>query len=71
MANPKGKVLHPEIERDIKRLFGVDQALRTLGEIRGKVYTEMIRLPAPDPLKDVLREVESMASKLEEEIRSL
>ena len=41
-----------------------------LGEIRGKLSTEALKIPAPDPLKAILGEVDQLAGRLESEIRS-
>lgn len=47
----------------------IDSVLEDLGRMRGKAYTEMVRLPAPDPFKKVLQEVDTILSKTETEIR--
>ena len=49
----------------------IEQVLRDLGMVRGEAYTAMLRLPAPDPLKTVLQQVDGLLGKLETDIRSI
>lgn len=46
----------------------IDRVLEDLGRMRGKAFTEMVRLPAPDPFKKILREVDTILSRTETEI---
>jgi len=47
----------------------LDEALKTLSQLRYNLYSEARRLPAPDPLKNVLEEANALAGRVEEEIR--
>jgi len=41
-----------------------------LGEMRGKLSTEALKLPGPDPLKNILREVDQLAGRIESQLKS-
>lgn len=47
------------------------QILKDLGKLRGKVYTELSRLPAPDPLEQTLRELDGLLGRAEEGVRGI
>lgn len=47
----------------------IQQLLTDLGKLRGQVNTQLLQLPAPDPMKDALRQADSILSKTESDIR--
>ena len=46
------------------------QLLIDLGKLRGDINAQLLRLPAPDPLKQVLQQADSALSKTESRIQS-
>ena len=47
----------------------VKRVLEDLGKMRGQAFNEMIRLPAPTPIKDILQEIDQILGRTETEIR--
>lgn len=47
----------------------IDNLLEDLGRARGRVKTDLVRLPAVDPLIYLLDEVDSILSRVETDIR--
>lgn len=45
--------------------------MRGLRKLRGQIHSELSQLPAPEPLKRTLDEVDSMLGKVEKEVRSI
>ncbi len=52
-----------------EQLDPVQRVLLDLSKMRGSAYTEMLRLPAPDPFKEILKEVDNILSQTETKIR--
>jgi len=49
----------------------IEAVLEDLGRLRGRLHTEMVRLPAPDPFKQILSEVDQIFSQTEDSIRAV
>ena len=47
----------------------LQRVLLDLSKMRGKAYNDMLRLPAPDPFKEILTEVDRILSQTEDMIR--
>ncbi len=47
----------------------IETMLQDLGKMRGAAYNELLRLPAPSPLKGALEEVDGLLSRLETDIQ--
>lgn len=48
----------------------IQRLLLDLGKMRGAAFDEMQRLPAPDPFKEILREVDQIFSQTEDHIKA-
>ncbi len=46
----------------------IGRILRELGNLRGAAYTDLLRLPATDPMKKVLTDIDQIFSRTEEDI---
>jgi len=46
----------------------LNKAFLTLGTFRGRLFTELVRLPFLSPLRIALEEIDSLAGELEEQI---
>ena len=53
------------VGRDVRR------ALDAVGELRDRVVREVVKTPAPGPLRNLLLEVDAMARRVEEEVKGL
>jgi len=49
----------------------LDKALETISQLRYNLYNEARRLPAPDPVKTLLEDINVMAGRVEQEIRQV
>ena len=49
----------------------IDKLLEDLGRARGKVRTDLARLPASDPLMALLNEVDTILSRTETDLRNV
>ncbi|KKL10130.1 hypothetical protein LCGC14_2558930 [marine sediment metagenome] len=46
----------------------IGRILRELGNLRAAAYNDLIKLPATDPMKKVLTDIDQIFSRTEEEI---
>ncbi len=54
-----------------RRKTDIDRALQNIRGLREQIHSELRRLPAPQPLKDTLDEVDTMMGKVEEEVHKI
>ncbi|MBA7681690.1 hypothetical protein ES703_90030 [subsurface metagenome] len=54
----------------VQQLDPIQRVLLDLSKMRGDAFNEMLRLPAPDPFKEVLREVDQILSQTEDHIKA-
>ena len=47
----------------------LQRVLLDLSQMRGRAYNDMLRLPAPDPFKEILKEVDRILGQTEVKIR--
>lgn len=48
----------------------IEQVLEDLGGLRGRIHTEVTRLPAPDPFRWGLLAIDTYFSSIEQDIRA-
>jgi len=49
----------------------IETVLQDLGKMRGAAFLELLRLPAPLPLRKALEEVDGLLSRLETDVRRI
>jgi len=54
-----------------RRKTDVERALENLRRLREQIHSELRQLPAPEPLKQTLDEVDSMIGKVEKEVQAI
>jgi len=53
-----------------QQLDPVQRVLLDLGKMRGAVFNDMMKLPAPDPFKEILLEIDQILSQTEDHIKA-
>lgn len=55
----------------LEPLNPIEKVLRDLAQMRGTLTTDLLRLPAPDPFKSGLGDVDKLLERLEDDIQSI
>lgn len=55
----------------LEPLDPIEKVLADLGQMRGRAYTDLLRLPAPSPFIRGLQDVDKLLERLEDDIMSI